>query len=659
MNINHKKIKNILEYILIFIMFFIGIRKGGYYKEDSLIGIYIIQLISILYYIFSQGRIKLNKFIGTSFLMLIISYFIPLFIQNTATISGAINIASRIYSMYLVYIIISNSENKEKYIKALCVFTIICGIFALDEMSYKIFEMPIKFLGGGYIQEESTRIGSIFQYSNLLAILCVISSLYVINKLFENKEIKKKNKIINYVSIVFFTIIMLITQSKMALLLYIVSTICICIINKKYKNIIDILFCIVYSLVVASLTEIHGIFIILIALIITAFYIYFKINLVSKNSKFKFYFGCILFILLGILYINSTNNYASIFDRIIEYFNNFDSTKLRFTYYKDALKLIFSSPLNAIFGMGGNAFRTMYETVQDMQYISLETHSFFIQVFLEGGLIGITSILILICYLIKKAQNKNYLIMFVTLIIFATFDVFLTYTFMLYVFAIIMAMIKIDEEECKKAYKIINILIFILVFILLSMQVVAFFIFPFEVDNLNNSLEKQEKVINKCELALKYDPYDLEYIRDYTTACNTYVSILEIKEDIYGIDNTNKKYEIINKIYNNILNEIKYEKNNKYTIEDYVYYVYKYLDELVIINYKDNIKNGYELYLEDMIKEINKLKEFHSKNEYAIEVYKKSLNDVYIKYVYVNNIINSSKIYNILDTVEENEYINL
>jgi len=60
-----------------------------------------------------------------------------------------------------------------------------------------------------------------------------------------------------------------------------------------------------------------------------------------------------------------------------------------------------------------------------------------------------------------------------------------------------------------------------------------------------------------------------------------------------------------------------------------------------------------------MIKEINKLKEFHSKNEYAIEVYKKSLNDVYIKYVYVNNIINSSKIYNILDTVEENEYINL
>jgi len=168
-----------------------------------------------------------------------------------------------------------------------------------------------------------------------------------------------------------------------------------------YKNIIDILFCIVYSLVVASLTEIHGIFIILIALIITAFYIYFKINLVSKNSKFKFYFGCILFILLGILYINSTNNYASIFDRIIEYFNNFDSTKLRFTYYKDALKLIFSSPLNAIFGMGGNAFRTMYETVQDMQYISLETHSFFIQVFLEGGLIGITSILILICYLIN------------------------------------------------------------------------------------------------------------------------------------------------------------------------------------------------------------------------------------------------------------------
>lgn len=659
MNINYKKIKNILEYILIFIMFFIGIRKGGYYKEDSLIGVYIIQLLSVLYYIFSQGKLKINKVIGISFIVLIVSYFIPLITQNTATISGAINIATRVYSMFLVYVIISNSENKEKYIKALCVFTVICGIFALDEMSYKIFEKPLNFLGGGYVSKEGTRIASIFQYSNILAILCVISIIYLINKLIEKKEIKNINKIISYVVIEFLTIIMIITQSKMALILDILFVILICIINKKYKSIIDVILCILSSIIIVALTEMYGVFIVLVSLIIIAFYWYFRINLVSRNSKIKFHFGCILFIIFVLCYINSLSIHASIFDRFREYFNGFDSTKLRFTYYKDAFKIITSSPVNFIFGMGGNAFRTMYETVQDMQYISLETHSFFVQVFLESGLIGIVSTIILILYLIKKSKNKNYTLILATLVIFATFDVFLTYTFMLYILAIIMAMINVDEEEWTKLYKIINVIIFILAFIVLSLQVIAFFIFPIEVDNLNNSLENQEKIINRCELAIKFDPYDFEYMRNYSTACNTYISILEIKEEIYGVDNTNKKYEIINKIYNNIKNEIRYEKNNKYAVEDYVYYVYKYLDELVIINYSDNIKNGYEIYLENILQEIDKLQKSHSKNEYSMEVYKKSLNDVYIKYVYVNNIINSSKISNILDTIEENEYINL
>ena len=44
----YKKIKSIVEYAIIFVIFFIGLRKGGYYKEDSLIGVYAIFLFSII-----------------------------------------------------------------------------------------------------------------------------------------------------------------------------------------------------------------------------------------------------------------------------------------------------------------------------------------------------------------------------------------------------------------------------------------------------------------------------------------------------------------------------------------------------------------------------------------------------------------------------------
>lgn len=52
MELISKRVKDILEYALIFIILFIGIRKGGYYKNDALIGIYLIQLVSIIYFIF-------------------------------------------------------------------------------------------------------------------------------------------------------------------------------------------------------------------------------------------------------------------------------------------------------------------------------------------------------------------------------------------------------------------------------------------------------------------------------------------------------------------------------------------------------------------------------------------------------------------------------
>ena len=48
--IKKENIKNVLEYILLVLLFFIGLKKGGYYKQDELILVYFIQIILGIYF---------------------------------------------------------------------------------------------------------------------------------------------------------------------------------------------------------------------------------------------------------------------------------------------------------------------------------------------------------------------------------------------------------------------------------------------------------------------------------------------------------------------------------------------------------------------------------------------------------------------------------
>ena len=654
MQINKEKIKSIIEYVLIFLIFFVGIRKGGYYKEDSLIFVYIIQLVALLHCLFND-KIKINYVVGICLIFFCISYFLPVIIGNVATISGALNIGIRIYSMFLIYLVVTNSKNKEKYIKSIVGITLVFGILALDEMSFRIFERPLNFLGGGYISEETSRVSGVLQYSNILGILCLISIIYLYSLL---KKVNKSitNVVILKILITFFTIIVLLTESKMVLLLYLIVGIVSSFIEKKVENIFYIALNLLISIVIVLLVKQISIFVIIPSII--AMIIYFILEEILKNKKRKYLFLynaiCISIIIaifiFGFNYIENIGIISSIED----YLHNFNSTKLRFIYYQDALKLIVDSPLNFIFGLGGNAFRTMYETVQSIEYISLETHSFFVQVFLESGVIGLISIIIPIIYLLKN--SKNFLarkILFV-LIIFATFDVFLTYTFMLFILAIIMAFCDVKQKEVNLKFKAINIIIYTSIFVLQTLQVIAFFIEPIEVNNLNKTLNEQEKIINRCEIALKLDPFDIEYIRNCNVAYTTYLEMLEIKKELYGSDYTIPSYDIVNKIYKNIEIENIYEKSNKYALEDNIYYINKYVNELVFSNYSNDIEKGYEYYLGKLINNLDRLRLEHNKNNYAIDIYNELSNDVYSNYSSINLTINSQEISNRINTLKEN-----
>lgn len=658
MDLLNKRVKNMLEYFFIFIIFFIGIRKGGYYKEDSLVGVYLIFLLFIIYFVLNYRKIKINGIVGTFFLLFSCIYFIPIILNNAATMSGAINIATRVYSMYLIYIIVFNSQNREKYIKAIVVFTIICGLFALDEISYRVFEKPLNLIGGGYVEKNNGRVASILQYSNLLGILSLISIVYLKN--IDKKEERILPKMFINISISFLTIALLLTQSKMVLMLYMLTMLIQYVLSNEKDRIFDIIIEITFSIIAVSLIEKVSVWTIIPSLLV--FTIYYYITLIKeKNVKYRIIFNIIILIVLSILFIFLYKYVVNcgILTSIKDYFSNLNSTKLRITYYVDAFKLIISSPLNFIFGIGGNAFRTMYETVQNIEYISLETHSMIIQIFLEAGVIGVITLSIILFYLLSKSKKNIYNLILIAIIIFSAFDVFFTYTFMLYILAIVMGNIDIKQRSLKKGDSIVNLIVFILIFNLMTFQVIAFFNEPLILNDINSSLEEQEKIIKKCEISLKFDPFDMDYRRNYTLACTTYLDILDIKEELYGKYDIEKKNEIINKIYKNVIKECLYEKNNKYAIEDSVYYVYKYLDELVISNYNNDKKTGYEYYLFQMLDNTQKLRDNHSKNNYAMEVYKKFISEIYIKYSYVNSIINSNLIEKELNTLKENEYISL
>ena len=75
------------------------------------------------------------------------------------------------------------------------------------------------------------------------------------------------------------------------------------------------------------------------------------------------------------------------------------SANERFTFMKDAINLIKD---NWIFGYGGNAWRTLQWKSQSYRYYAKEVHSFILQIFLESGIIGVSALMGIYIYVIKK-----------------------------------------------------------------------------------------------------------------------------------------------------------------------------------------------------------------------------------------------------------------
>ncbi|MDL1162460.1 O-antigen ligase family protein [Yersinia pestis] len=112
----------------------------------------------------------------------------------------------------------------------------------------------------------------------------------------------------------------------------------------------------------------------------------------------------------------------------------------RFTFYKDAMKVLSDYP---IIGAGGGAWASLYEQYQNNPYTSRQAHNFFLQYLVEVGVFGFLIFMAFILYIFYKyirgyvKSNKEergshflYLIIVLSILIHSILDFNMSYVFM-------------------------------------------------------------------------------------------------------------------------------------------------------------------------------------------------------------------------------------
>lgn len=112
----------------------------------------------------------------------------------------------------------------------------------------------------------------------------------------------------------------------------------------------------------------------------------------------------------------------------------------RFTFYKDAMKVLADYP---IIGAGGGAWASLYEQYQNNPYTSRQAHNFFLQYLIEVGIVGFVIFMSFILYIfykyirgyIKGNENERnshflYLIIVLSILIHSILDFNMSYVFM-------------------------------------------------------------------------------------------------------------------------------------------------------------------------------------------------------------------------------------
>ncbi len=310
-----KILKTTIDIILICLFIILSIKKGGFYKTDSMLICLVIVFIGFLY-IFSyylknilQKYIKhkdCNYTIDVIELLLIFlsfAYVLPILFNSYSNLSDSIFEMIRYFCMYIIYFIVKRSNNKKIYMYGIVVISVIQCIIGIDGLANRYLESTLKFFNSGYLTSNNlTRMSATIQYANVFSLLCVISNIYLINAI-KDKEIEKISKSKYKYSLIFLCITLLISsiilsQSRVILIVLLVYLVFILTrsINIKNKIMIfnTILFSLIYSNIFTNILNINikhvyifsVIWYIIIYFVFVAIFIFFEKGVIKDNNIF-------------------------------------------------------------------------------------------------------------------------------------------------------------------------------------------------------------------------------------------------------------------------------------------------------------------------------------------------------------------------------------
>ena len=247
----------------------------------------------------------------------------------------------------------------------------------------------------------------------------------------------------------------------------------------------------------------------------------------------------------------------------------------RIYMWQDCLKIAKDSP---IIGSGGNTWKIVSRTVEEYKSAWKESHSYFFELLISYGIVGVIAFLSLLIYFfikifkqcIKDEEKRNKKLsialgLFIVLFHSITFDFNMSFMVIQLIVYIYMAVLIYDEQESVKKHKYINIFVLIFLAFIISLYIRAdiskyllknntakYSITPYKNDyysgkindDIDNNLDGKE-LLKELKNFMKKEPYYGQtetYEKYFNTICQNIDNLSDDELNIYldfGIERLN------------------------------------------------------------------------------------------------------------------------
>lgn len=247
-------LSSILDIIICLLLFIMSMYKGGFYKADTAFSNLAISSIGVGVVIVKLIRnIKNNNIVNKSWiitildgfvLLLPICFLLSILFNTAADLEGSITEFFTYLNFSIIYFITRSTKNRNYYINTIILIGAVLAILGIDELTTRSIESAFSSMSINYLTESTGRLSATLQYANVTALLMLIASIFSIMRIIEHrkeKEFISKYKVIAYT---FLTILLntciILTSSRMAVILLVISYMAIsifCLVTKKHRSI--------------------------------------------------------------------------------------------------------------------------------------------------------------------------------------------------------------------------------------------------------------------------------------------------------------------------------------------------------------------------------------------------------------------------------------